>query len=732
LTTIAQPPLVRCEDRELTVALASLAIGGAERIVLDWAARIDPARRVHIVVLRDQIHEWPVPAAVRLTRLGGVNVLEQLTDIGHLIAQSGSRVCVCHLLTGGERAALAGAGAFVVPVIHNAEPGWVEDAAALAGSPHVIAVSNAAAADLRRHGCAATISVIRHIPRPRRFARDARTEWRRAWRIPVGATLIGMIGAVKPQKDYPFAVRVLRRLLDERDVFLAIVGGPVGRNGRNAWDAVLEAMNEAGVRGRLALPGFIPDAAACLPAFDVLLNTSRYEGTSIASLEALVNGVPVVASRVGGQGELASDGLTLVDKDAPIAAWSGAVVAALDSRPSYPPWTGFPSFRLWTLAQLAPPVTARDRRVLLVTANLNAGGAQRSLVNLASALRSIPFEIAVTGDSTAGYFFARLHAAGVHVYRTASSRDPFDHAERLVERICGEHIGIVCFWNVDPKIKLLVTRAVAFTDVAIVDVSPGPNSFDEMRRAEAFGAAIAFTEADFYDRLDRMVLKYQAPAPPHCADKMTVIPNGVPAPARVKHSYDIAGAPRVVVNGRIAPTKFLVEIVQAIKQVRQTIPGAELHLFGDAEPRHAEYAAAVRAAAGADIDRSVFFRGASGDSVDQLADFDLFVLLGREQGSPNALLESMAAGLPCVANDDGGTREQMLHEHTGLLLPDRSVEAVASAVVRLVRDRAFAARLGHAAADHVRRRFSMDAMTSGYTALFDSLATRCTGTELTA
>src|SRR5262249_57815365 len=107
-----------------------------------------------------------------------------LTELGGRLAHNQPRVCVCHLLTSAERAALSAGGAFVVPVVHNACEGWIEDAAALAGTSHVIAVSNAAADDLRRHGCAATISVIRHIPKLRRFSRDARAAWRRTWRLP--------------------------------------------------------------------------------------------------------------------------------------------------------------------------------------------------------------------------------------------------------------------------------------------------------------------------------------------------------------------------------------------------------------------------------------------------------------------------------------------------------------------------------------------------------------------
>ena len=92
--------------------------------------------------------------------------------------------------------------------------------------------------------------------------------------------------------------------------------------------------------------------------------------------------------------------------------------------------------------------------MLFVTANLNAGGAQRSLTNLARALAGrVPLEIAVTGRSSSAAFFATLREAGVTVYRTSDARDAFDHAEALVRRIAGSSIGVVCFWNVDAKVK---------------------------------------------------------------------------------------------------------------------------------------------------------------------------------------------------------------------------------------------------------------------------------------
>src|ERR1051326_8915467 len=137
------PPLQPPEPRELTVAVGSLAIGGAERIVLDWAARMPPAWTVHLVVVRDTGHEWPAPSSARVTRLRGADVVDRLRQIGRHIAANAVPVCVWHLLTKAARGALSDAGAFVVPVVHNARDGWLEDASALDEAVHVVAVSEA-------------------------------------------------------------------------------------------------------------------------------------------------------------------------------------------------------------------------------------------------------------------------------------------------------------------------------------------------------------------------------------------------------------------------------------------------------------------------------------------------------------------------------------------------------------------------------------------------------------
>src|SRR5262245_14073930 len=527
-TASVQPPLIDAGRPAVTAAVASLALGGAERIVLDWAASCAAQYRVRLLVLRKARAEWPVPYGGEVTRLPGNDVERELEQRGSEIAAGGNSVVLCHLLTTAERNALTRGGVCAVPVLHNAAAGWIEGADNVSSAPWVISVSRRAMHELRAASCRAPCAVIHHIPRTPVPHPAARRKWRERWAMPGDATVLGMIGAVKPQKSYTRALRVLAALLERRDAWLAIIGGPAGRDGMLAWDAVLAQARRLGIESRLRLPGYVPSAADCFPAFDVLLNTSRYEGLSIATLEALAAGLPVVAGDVGGQGEVPAPGLALVPFEAPVEEWVRAVDAALAARPALPAWRNFPAHRVWTLFHLMRPYAVRPG-VLFVTANLNAGGAQRSLYNLTIGLNGkLRCEIMVCGNSSSDYFSARLRRADVKVYRSAATRDCFDHAVAIVRSVVAGCYGTVCFWNVDAKVKLLVAKALKVTGARLIDVSPGGYMDEEMRATHAFQQTIAFSAGEYYAGLTRLVLKYQGAAPVEARNRVAVIPNGAP------------------------------------------------------------------------------------------------------------------------------------------------------------------------------------------------------------
>lgn len=726
-TAAEQPPLLPRRPRVLSAVLGSLAVGGAERIVLDWAgrtvARPSGAVTVRLAILKDVEPEWPVPAGVELVRFRGEALDEQLASFGARAAGDGSPV-VCHLLTAAHRLALRAGGATTVTVLHNASEGWLESAAAIADEPYALAVSRAAADEYRAHGGRIPCKVLRHFPHGRAFAPGERERWRERWAIPQGAWVIGMAGGIKPQKAYTRAVRILREIIDRQQsdpeappVVLVVLGGPVGRDGALAWNAVLAQAHRLGVVDCLRMPGFVQEAAAAFCAFDVFLNTSRYEGLSIATLEALAAGLPVVASRVGGQGEVGAHGYALLDADAPDAEWAEALLAsACIRRAVRPDWAGFPSERLWNMAHLVRPFRAQRGRVLFVTANLNAGGAQRSLVNLALSLQGrVAFEIAVTGNSTNSAFGRRLGAAGIALFRSDAGRDCLDHAEALIEHICDSGPGIVCFWNVDAKIKLLLVKWLAHRTLKFIEVSPGDYLFEEMAATRRFQECIAFDDAEYYARLDHLVQKFRAPAFAPMAGRTTVIANGVHRPEATR-APGADRSKRFALCGRIAPSKFVLEAIEAVRLLRQEWRDLELHLLGTAEPREREYALRVAAAAGAQP--WVVFHGPSPDAPERLCDFDALIVLGRHQGCPNAVLEALAAGVSVVANDSGGTRELVIDGRTGLLVDGVEPHRIAGALRRLLSEPLLAGSLSARGREHAQDHFSMPRMRDRYLRLF--------------
>jgi len=170
-----------------------------------------------------------------------------------------------------------------------------------------IAVSRAVAADGLRAGIGADrpYVVIRSGIDLAAFARPAAIAARADLGIPAGATVVGAVLALVPAKAPLDLVAVARRLLRSgRDVHVVVAGdGPLR-------PALTAAIAGAGLAGRFHLLGARRDVAALYPLFDVVVLPSRWEGLPRVAVEAVAAGVPVVATDVGGVGEVVIPGVT--------------------------------------------------------------------------------------------------------------------------------------------------------------------------------------------------------------------------------------------------------------------------------------------------------------------------------------------------------------------------------------------------------------------------------------
>ncbi|MEO7742161.1 MAG: glycosyltransferase [Usitatibacter sp.] len=703
----------------LRVVIASLVPGGAERIVIEWlAAEAARGRAVELAVLYARQNVLALSSAIRLRMRHGIEPAPFLETLASEWSVHPAPVST-HLVTDELLQALWRGGVRTVPVIHNARAGWRNDPRAwdAASMPLAVACAEQVRGELVQRGCPVPVVTLRHRPAVGRDAFDLVVRGRIRAELGIGPDcfLVLAAGAIKAQKDYPRAAAVLARLAAKRDAALAIVGGVLDGPGLAELDRVLEAAITHRVTDRLRLPGFAPRIEPWLAACDAFLNVSRFEGLSIATQEALAAGLPVVATEVGGQRELAREGLELLPPGASPAAFA-ASLGRLPVRVELRPRPGMRVPRAWSMALAARPAQGAPVQTLFVTANLNAGGAQRSLANLACALagRHV-LEIAVCGESTSDAFALQLRSRGVAAFRPSADADPVAVSESLLARAQQSRARTLCFWNVDPKVKLLAAK-FAPAGLRLIDVSPGAYAFEELAAAAPFAEAVSYGIDEYYRRLDVLVLKFDSCAHPPCA-RVVVIENGV---ALRELPWRACAEPRFVVSGRIASSKRLDTIVRAFARVQRSHRAARLDIFGLAEPRDESYLASIRERAGG---LPVSFRGPCPSLVHLEGGYTAAIVLGTHQGSPNAVLEAMAARIPVIANASGGTAVMLEEGAAGWLLPEA---ASASEVAEAMEDAFAAPAKARARADRAwslaRDRHGIARMAESYLELLDPAA----------
>jgi glycosyltransferase involved in cell wall biosynthesis len=127
---------------------------------------------------------------------------------------------------------------------------------------------------------------------------------RTALDLPPDATVVGIVGRLVPIKDHETFLLAAARVARERPgVHVAIVGDGELRDRLASRAASL-------LGARVSFTGWVEDLPTLYAALDVVVLTSRNEGTPVALIEAGAAGKPVIATRVGGVPDVVLDGKT--------------------------------------------------------------------------------------------------------------------------------------------------------------------------------------------------------------------------------------------------------------------------------------------------------------------------------------------------------------------------------------------------------------------------------------
>jgi colanic acid/amylovoran biosynthesis glycosyltransferase len=192
--------------------------------------------------------------------------------------------------------------------------------------------------------------------------------------------------------------------------------------------------------------------------------------------------------------------------------------------------------------------------------------------------------------------------------------------------------------------------------------------------------------------------------------RVEVVPNAVDLRRLGSPNGELRRPGLILAVARLVEKKGLEDLVEACGLLARQGTAARLEIVGDGPLRARLERAAARV--GADV---VFHGPLPQERVLPLYRRAAVVCLpcvvvstGDRDGLPTSLLEAMALGAPVVSTSVGGIAELVLHERTGLLVPEHDPHALADALERLLADDVLAITLAAHARAHVEKHFALE------------------------
>jgi len=363
-------------------------------------------------------------------------------------------------------------------------------------------------------------------------------------------------------------------------------------------------------------------------------------------------------------------------------------------------------------------------KVLLVVDNLHehVGGAERFFVGLATHLPPHRFQLrTLTTRAARGPLLEMLQAAGIpHVnlgrrtgydyHRLAGlarvlrqERIDVLHTHKFGSNLSGTVIGTLC------RVPVIVAHEHSWS----YDGHPIRKVLDGQLIGRLADRFVSVSTAD----RNRMISMEGVPA-----EKTLVMPNAY-VPRAVESHSDLrrelglpAGTPLVGTAVHMRPQKALEVLLDAHVLVLREEPEARLVLAGDGPERSRIEALAAQLG----LTGSVIFLGHREDIDGILRCLDVAALCSDYEGTPLLVFECMAHRTPLVATSVGGLPDVVDNGVTGILVPRRDPEALATAITALLRDPKRRKALADAAHSHLRN-FTIEAVADRFADLYDEL-----------
>lgn len=375
----------------------------------------------------------------------------------------------------------------------------------------------------------------------------------------------------------------------------------------------------------------------------------------------------------------------------------------------------------------APSSKRAPQRILFFVGSMNAGGAERVAATLANAW-------AARGDEV---YLVMTHLGSQHSFYALHPQVrcvPLLHflprwgrwlkpwAKIRALRAVYAHIQPDVIVSFLTNVNVNVLFALGHTAVPII---VSERTHPVYSHSATF--VLRLLRRWLYSRASAVVLQTEASARDFAqvythSRPYVVIPN--PIDTELLHwqpvyERPLVAPPKLVALGRLAAVKRFELLIQAFSLLPEAYADWELHIYGEGPQR----SQLTQLAQQLGVHERVFLPGRTEQPWHKLAHAQLFALCSAYEGFPNALLEAMALGLPCVAVDcPSGPAEMSQHGKVARLVPmDAGAPQLAQALAELMGDPQQRRELGRAARTSVFQHYSLEAVLCLWDNLFTTV-----------
>ena len=179
-------------------------------------------------------------------------------------------------------------------------------------------------------------------------------------------------------------------------------------------------------------------------------------------------------------------------------------------------------------------------------------------------------------------------------------------------------------------------------------------------------------------------------------------------------------APIIGTVARLSSVKGQCYLIQAMKEILKVKPETQLLLVGDGPEKER----LVNQVKELGIENRVFFSPSTLDTSMALSVMDVFVFPSLMEGLGLAIIEAQAMGLPVVASNVGGIYTLIKDGLNGFLVRPRESQALAEAIVKLLRDKNLAEEFSRQAKLQARSKFNLEKMVEGIEKVYEQTLKR--------